>query len=254
VSGCFFYPIPFFLMEAFDHLFDSHFADAQRSLTNTLAGFVDHATRLDAHLPDTGPLAAVLKAAQAETQALSTRAQATQQALGLSLGSQKQGTAQTATATTTALDRIRKNEATLRGDSLIEDEAERRRLYALLYPSGLRYYTAARLGTELADRLSEYLTRAEAEQKALGEAFVQRTRTALGPFRKTRETQVAGLSGTSTAREDRHELVDLLDAQCDYNYHLLSAHFRQDPTRPATYWNPTYYLRATIAPAVPKLP
>ena len=109
-------------MEAFDHLFDSHFADNDRSLTNTLGGFVDHATRLATHLPTSGPLAAVLKAANTDTQALSARAQTAQQALGLSLGTQKQATGQTTTAQTTALDRIRKNEATLRGDALIEDD------------------------------------------------------------------------------------------------------------------------------------
>ena len=231
-------------MEAFDNLFDSHFADNDRALTNTLTGFVDHATRLAAHLPGTGPLAALLKAANADTQALSARAQAAQQTLGLSLGTQKQGTTQTGTAAATALDRLRKNEASLRGDALIDDDDERHRLYRLLYPSGLKYYTVARLGTELADRLDEYLTRVEDEQEALGTAFVARTQKALGPFRNTRETQVAGLSGTGTARDDRHELVALLDEQCDYNYHLLSAHFRQELARPATYWNPAYYSRA----------
>ena len=239
-------------MEAFDHLFNSHFADDGRSLTNSLAGFVDHAIRLAAQLPTTGPLAALLATALADTQALSTRAQAAQQALGLSLGTQKQATAQATTAQATALDRIRKNEATLSGDALIEDDKERQRLYALLYPTGtLRYYTAARLGTELADRLDEYLTRTEAEKNALGAPFVKRTQEALGPFRKVREQQVAGLGSTSTARDDRHELVDLLDEQCDCNYHLLSAHFRQDLARPATFWNPTFYLRAASAAATP---
>jgi len=236
-------------MEGFDELFASQFTDNDRSLTNTLGGFVDHTTRLAAHLPTTGPLAAVLKTALLDTQALSTRAQTAQQALGLSLGTQKQGTSQTATAQATALDRIRKNEGTLKGDALIEDDDERQRLYALLYPAGLKYYSAARLGTELADRFDEYLTRVEAEQDALGDAFVLRTQKALGPFRKTRETQVAGLSGTDTARDDRHELIDLLDQQCDYNYHLLSAHFRQELARPASFWNPAFYLRAAPAPA-----
>ena len=238
-------------MEAFDHLFDSHFADAHRALTNTLAGFVDHATRLAAHLPTTGPLAAVLKTALADTQALSLRAQQAQQALGLSLGTQKQGTAQTTTAQATALDRIRKNEATLAGDALIEDDHERQRLHALLYPTGgLKYYTTARLGTALADRLDEYLARVEAEKDALGAPFVKRTQAALGPFRKTRETQVGHLATTDTARDDRHELVDQLDAQCDYNFHLLSAHFREELGRPAAFWNATFYLRAAPA-AVP---
>lgn len=241
-------------MESFDHLFDSHFADNDRSMANSLAGFVDHAVRLAAHLPSTGPLAAVLATANAETQALSLQAQAVQQALGLSLGTQKQGTTQKTTAQATALDRIRKNEATLKGDALLEDEAERR-LYALLYPSGLKYYTAARLGTELADRLDEYLTRVQSEKGTLGPAFVARTQAALGLFRSTRTAQMASLSSTDAARDDRHELVDLLDAQCDYNYHLLSAHFRQELARPAAFWNPAYYLRAaTGVPAVPSTP
>lgn len=238
-------------MEAFDHLFDSHFADNDRSMANTLGGFVDHATRLAAHLPTAGPLAAVLATALADTKALSLRAQAAQQALGLSLGTQKEATGTTAAAQTTALDRIRKNEATLKGDALIEDDTERQRLYGLLYPSGLKYYTAARLGTELTDRLDEYLTRAEAEAKALGMAFVTRTQAALQPFRHTRETQVAGLAGTSTARDDRHELIDLLDQQCDQNYHLLSAHFRQELGRPAAFWGSAFYIRATTPQATP---
>ncbi|WP_210516962.1 hypothetical protein [Hymenobacter terricola] len=236
-------------MEAFEHLFDTHFTDNDRSLANTYGGFVDHAVRLAAGLPTAGPLAALLKTALTDTQALSLRAQTAQQALGLSLGAQKQGTAQTATAQTTALDRLRKNEATLKGDALIEDDTERRRLHALLYPSGIKYYTAARLGTQLTDRLAEYLTTTEAEAPALGEAFVTRTQAALGPFRKTRETQVAGLATTDTARDDRHDLADELDQQCDFNYHLLSAHFRQDLARPATFWNPAFYARA--APAAP---
>ena len=235
-------------MEAFAHLFDSHFADADRSLANTLGGFVDHATRLAANLPTTGPLAAALKTALTDTQALSTRAQAAQQALGLSLGTQKQATAQTGTAQGTALDRIRKNEATLFGDALVEDPAERARLYALLYPTGtLKYYTAATLGTELADRLGEYLTRTEAEKEALGAAFVKRTQTDLQPFRPTREAQVAQLGSTGTARADRHGLVAALDEQCDHTFHLLSAHFRQDLARPANFWNSTFYLRAAPA-------
>ena len=235
-------------MEAFDHLFDSHFADAERPLTNTLAGFVDHATRLTANLPTTGPLAALLKAAETDTQALSARAQTVQQTLGLSLGSQKEATSQTTTAQTAALDRIRKNEATLRGDALIEDAAERQRMYALLYPTGaLKYYTAAKLGSELADRLGEYLTTTEAHQDILGAAFVKRTQTDLAPFRKTRETQVGHLGSTGEVRTDRHDLVDALDAQCDYNFHLLSVHFRQDLARPANFWNPAYYQRATPA-------
>ena len=244
-------------MEAFDHLFDSHFADNNRSLANTLGGFVDHATRLATHLPThlltAGPLAAVLNTALADTEALSLRAQTAQQTLGLSLATQKQGTATTATAQTTAFDRIRKNEATLKGDALIEDDAERARLYALLYPTGsLKYYTEARLGTELPDRLDEYLTRTEAEKDALGASFVQRTQAALGPFRKTRETQVGHLGTTDAARDDRHALVEELDAQCDYNYHLLSAHFRHELSRPATFWNPVYYRRA--APGTAPLP
>jgi hypothetical protein len=238
-------------MESFQNLFESAFADERRALTDTLGGFVDHATRFEAHLPTTGPLAAVLATALADTQALSLRAQQAQQALGLSLGTQKEATGQTATAQATALDRLRKNAATLKGDALIEDDKERRRLYALLYPAGMEYYTDARLGTELTDRLDEYLTRVEDEATALGAAFVTRTQTALAPFRETRATQVAGLSSTDTARDDRHELIDLLDQQCDFNYHLLSAHFRQELARPASYWNPGFYdRRATPAGAV----
>ena len=242
-------------MEGFNHLFASHFTDGERSLADTFGGFIDHAVRLGSGLPGTGPLAAVLKTANADTQALSLRAQQAQQGLGLSLGTQKQATGQTTTAQGTALDRIRKNEATLRGDALIEDATERQRLYELLYPTGgLKYYTTAKLGTELSDRLGEYLTRTETEKDALGVVFVKRTQDALGPYRKVRETQVAGLATTGQARDDRHELVALLDEQCDYNYHLLSAHFRQDLARPATFWNPTFYLRPTAAPVVPVVP
>ena len=68
-------------------------------------------------------------------------------------------------------------------------------------------------------------------------------------MRLTRESQVAGLGTAAAARDDRHELIALLDQQCDHNYHLLSAHFRQDLARPAAFWNPTYYLRAAPAPA-----
>jgi hypothetical protein len=237
-------------MESFDNLFATHFGDSDRSLTNTLGGFVDHATRLQTHLPTAGPLAAALATALADTLALSQRAQTAQQALGLRLGTQKVATDDTTTAQATALDRIRKNEATLTGDALIEDPKERQRLYALLYPTGgLSYYTEARLGAELADRLDEYLQRTETEKEALGEAFVRRTRTALGPFRQTRAHQVTGLADTDLARDDRHELVDALDQQCDHNYHLLSAHFRQELARPAAFWDPAYYRRAAPAEA-----
>ena len=230
-------------MEAFVHLFASQFADAQRTLTNTLAGFVDHAIRLAGHPSAKAPWTALLAAAQTDTQALRLRAEAAQQALGLRLGTQKQATGSTATAQATALARIRKNEGTLRGDALIEDEKERQRVYQLLYPSGLQYYTDARLGTQLTDRLGEYLTRTEAEKAALGDAFVQRVQADLGSFRATRQTQVENLGDTGDARADRHELLDALNEQCDYNYHLLSALHRTELHRPATYWNPAYYLR-----------
>ena len=235
-------------MEAFAHLFAPHFPDPTRSLADTFGGFVDHATRFNSGLPGTGPLAALFKTANTQTQALSLRAQQAQQGLGLSLGTQKQATGDTATGQATALERIRKNEATLRGDALIEDEKERQRLYDLLYPTGgLMYYTDARLGTELADRLNEYLTRTEAEKTALGDVFVTRTQAALGPFRQTRETQVAALATTGTARDERSLLVDELNEQCDANYHLLSLFFRQELTRPAAFWNPSFYFRAAAA-------
>ena len=199
-------------MGAFTHLFDSHFADSARTLTNTLGGFVDHATRFGAGVFAKGPLSDAINAALHNTQALSLRPQQTQQALDLSLGNQKLGTTQTTEAQTKALDRIRRNEATLKGDALIEDDHERQRLYALLYPTGtLKYYTNARFGTELADRLREYLTRTEAEKTALGTGFFKRTLEALAPFRATRETQVASLSTTDTARDDRHALIALLN-------------------------------------------
>ena len=237
-------------MESFAHLFASHFADPDRSLANTYGGFVDHAIRYAAGLPTEGPLAVALAAANTQTQALSARAQAAQQALGLRLGTQKEAGSQTATAQTTALGRIRSNEAALTSDLFIEDPQERRRLYALLYPTAmLGYYTEAKLGTELADRLGEYLTTTEAEAQALGEAFVARTLADLGPFRETRETQVGTLSKTGDARATRRTLADELDEQCDHNYHLLSAHFRQDLARPANFWNAGFYQRAAPAPA-----
>lgn len=38
-------------------------------------------------------------------------------------------------------------------------------------------------------------------------------------------------------------LTDELDEQCDHNFHLLSAHFRQDLGRVGNFWNPSFYLR-----------
>ncbi len=233
-------------MDSFAHLFASHFTDPDRSLANSLGGFIDHAVRLAASLPTAGPLAPVLKAANTETQARSLRAQQVQQALGLGLGQQKLATTQTETAKTTALERIRINENNLKGDAVLEDPAERQRVYALLYPTGtLKYYTGARLETEITDRLGEYLTTTEAEADALGPVFVQRTQDALGPFRKIRETQVAKISNTGDKQDDRHLLVAELNEQCDYNANLLGAHFRTDPGRVANFWKQSFYARAT---------
>ncbi len=232
-------------MESFDHLFDSHFTDPQRTLSNSLGGFVDHAVRLNANLPGNGPLKALLLAANAETQAKSLRAQQVQQTLGLSLSGQKLATSQTLTAQTKALDRIRKNEGTLKGDSLVEDEEVRESIYAQLYPTGgLKYYTNAKLGTQLSDRLGEYLASTEANAGVLGDVFVSRVRTDLGLFRQVRETQVAKISTTGDVQDNRHELVGALNEQCDYNFHLLSGHFRLELHRAANFWNPSFYLRA----------
>ena len=232
-------------MEDFSHLFASHFQDNDRSLTNTLAGVIDHAVRFRANLPTTGPLAALLREACEAAEQLATRAQAAQQNLGLGLGSQKQAGTQTETATAKAFERVRKNEASLKGDLFIEDAAERQRLYALLYPTGtLAYYTGAALGTELADRLGEYLTRTLQEHEALGERFVKLVEEDLGPFRQVRNDQLAAQTTTNDARTTRQALVAELDALCDYDYHLLSAHFRADLARPALFWNPALYLRA----------
>ena len=233
-------------MDSFDHLFASQFTDPVRSVANTLGGFVDHAVRLAANLPTTGPLVPLFKAANAETQAKSLRAQQVQQALGLGLGSQKQATAQTETAKATALDRIRTNDNNLKGDAVIENPVERQRVYALLYPTGtLKYYTGARLETEIADRLGEYLTTTENEADALGDTFVKRTQEALGPFRKARETQVAKISATGDRQDDRHLIVPELNEQCDYNANLLRAHFRLELERVANYWKQSFYARAT---------
>ncbi len=242
-------------MEDFTHLFASHFTDPYRSLENTLAGIVDHAVRFRATLPTDGPLAPVLLAACNAAEDLSLQAQAVQQTLGLNVGTQKQAGNQTETALKTALERIRKNEGSLKGDLFIEDLAERQRLYALLYPEGgLSYYTRARLGTEVADRLGEYLTRTETESKALGEVFVQRVQDDLGPFRKTRDTQLAAQTKTDDSRTDRHDLVAEIDGLCDYDYHLLSAYFRDHLDRAANYWNSSYYLRAAPRAATGQVP
>ena len=242
-------------MEDFTHLFASHFTDPYRSLENTLAGIVDHAVRFRATLPTDGPLAPVLLAACKAAEALSLQAQAVQQTLGLNVGTQKQAGSQTETALKTAFDRIRKNEGSLKGDLFIEDLDERQRLYALLYPEGgLSYYTRARLGTEVADRLGEYLTRTETESKALGEVFVQRVQDDLGPFRKTRNTQLAAQTKTDDSRTDRHDLVVAIDNGCDYDYHLLSAYFRDHLDRVANYWNPAFYLRTAARAATGEVP
>lgn len=233
-------------MDDFGHLFGPHFRDNSRSMTNTLAGVIDHAVRFQANLPTDGPLAAALAAASTEASKLAGEARDAQQRLGMGVGTQKQAGTQTETATVVAFERLRKNEASLKSDLFIADADERQRLYALLYPTGtLAYYTKAPLGTELADRLGEYIRRTDQESAALGPVFVQLVDDDLGSFRLTRDTQVAAQATTGDLRTDRRDLVTEIDTLCDYDYHLLSAHFRDDATRPANYWNPVYYARAT---------
>lgn len=231
-------------MESFEKLFASHFSDDNRTLTNTLAGFIDHAVRLKANLPADGPFAAELAEANVVTQNLSRKAQQALRHLGLTRGTQKEATLQTEAARLTAFERIRKNEATLRGDLFITDAKERTRLYNLLYPTGgLQYYTAAKLDTEMADRLGEYLARTEDEAKALGERFVQLVQDELGPFRQVRDNQVAALSKTGEAQEAIRNLVSATNEQCDYTWHLLSCHFRHELGKPALFWKSIFYLR-----------
>jgi|GEM_PF-5392974 len=241
-------------MESLEKLFASHFKDDNRTITNTLAGFIDHAVRLKANLPTTSPLAPLLKDANLVTQALSLKAQQALQQLGLSRGTQKEATLQTEAARLTAFNRIRKNEATLRGDMFIEDAEERTRLYNLLYPTGgVQYYTAAKLDTQTADRFGEYLARTEAEANALGPRFVQLVQDELGPFRTVRDNQVAALSKTGDAQGAVRNLVEALNEQCDYNWHLLSCHSRTDLAAVARYWKSIFYIRTAPRAAAGEL-
>lgn len=239
-------------MQDFSTLFASQFTDPARSLANTFAGFDNFSIRLAANLPNAGLLAPLFVNLHGQVQAVAVSVRAAQQTMGLTLGAQKLAREHTAEAKAKALDRVRKNEGSLKGDLLIEDPEVRANVYALLYPTGkLSYYTEADLRTELADRLGEYLAITEEKADLLGDAFVTKVQNDLGPFRTVRENQTVDMSKTIRAREDRHELVPICDELCDYAKSLLSAHYRLNLGAVANYWNPVFYIKATprTAPA-----
>lgn len=241
-------------MESFDKVFGSTFADPSRTIANTFGGFLDHMVRFEANLPTTGPFVEAVGEALNATINLGTKARDLLLQAGRSLSTQKEATLQTEAAAEVAFERIRNVEAALSSDLFIEDEAERRRLRQLLFPTGgLQFYTTAKLATELPDRLSVFLAITEAEAAALGPKFVLFVQRDLGPFRTIREQQLAAFSKTGDARGDVRKLIDQLNEQCDFNKNLLSAHFRTDLGRVALFWKASFYARAATRAATGQL-
>ncbi len=227
-------------MPSIKALCDDQFRNPDRSQANTFAGLQDHGARFTAQPFSGGPVGAALAAAQTETIALMADVKAAQVAVGGGQARQQAGRAATEADKKQAIKRIQENATALDSDYFIADAAERARLTALLYPSGLMTFTEASL-RDLPDLLATYLDAVDDEQAALGKPFTDRTTADLTPFTGTREEQIARKATTTKARDDRRALLDRCTDQLTYNYHLLSAHHRASLAAVAAYYDARYF-------------
>lgn len=227
-------------MNTIKSLCDNQFTDDSRSKSDSFAGYLDHDARLQAVAFSGDLFAAALTAAQQESATLALKVRAAQVAVGTSQARQQTGRTATKAEQKKAVKRIQDNAAALQTSYFIPNAAERQRLYDLLHPAGLTTLTEADL-KDLPDLLATYLDTVEDEKAALGQTFLDQTTADLAPFTTTRDTQIKLKSATAKARDDRDELLDDIDDQLNYNYHLLSAHHRTNLSAVAAYYDPRYF-------------
>ena len=221
-------------------LCQNQFYDESQTQEDWTRGFIDHCTRLTAALPTTGGVALLLANALAATQALVGQLEAILMTHDVAQRTQQVGRTGTDTERTTALTRLRGNEGALRGDYLVADPATRAHLLQLLYPGGLQAYTRAPIDT-LPGLLATYQALVGQNAATLGPAFVTATTTDLSPYAGARKAQIGQQTETDQAHQDLEKLHPAITEQLNHNYHLLSAHFRTEPTRVLDYFDARYY-------------
>lgn len=212
------------------------FADPTRSIEDTSAGFLDHNTLLQA-LPDRGGL---LKANQQRTADYAAQLLGHATAIGSSQAGQQVGRTLTGAEQEKALARLKSNQAALNNDFVVPDAARRATLLQLLYPRGLDDYSKASFKT-LPDKLRVYLDLVQDPKNQVPAALAEKSVEELTPFATARDRQVAQQQVTGQARQQRRQLLPLLEEQLTRNLHMLCVYYEDDRTQVASFYNNRYF-------------
>ncbi|MBF9224015.1 hypothetical protein [Hymenobacter ruricola] len=212
------------------------FADTERSIEDTSAGFLEHNTLFQA-LPDR---AALLKANQTRTAAYAAQLTGFNTAIGSSQAGQQVGRTLSVAEQGKALARLKSNLAALNNDFVVADAALRATLVQLLYPRGLEEYSKASFKT-LPDKLRVYLDLVQDPTNQVPAALADKSVEELAPFATAREKQAAQQQATGQARQKRRDMLPLLEEQLTRNLHALCVYFEDNRSQVASFYNNRYF-------------
>ena len=218
------------------------FADSQRPIEDTSAGFLEHNTLLQALADPKG----LLKTNKTRSQAYAVQLMGYTTAIGSSQAGQQVGRTLTQTEKDKALARLRANHAGLSSDLVVADVALRATLLQLLYPSGLGDFSTASFKT-LPDKLRVYLDQVQNPENKVPEAIATKSVEELTPFATARDKQLGQQQDTIQARNQRRQLLPALEEQLTRNLHALCVVFEDDRSQVATFYNIRYFGDAATA-------
>lgn len=218
------------------------FADATRSIEDTSAGFLEHHTLFQA-LPDPNKL---LAANKKRTAAYAEQLLGFTTVIGSSQAGQQVGRTLSVAEKDKAVARLKSNLAALNNDFVIADAELRATLVQLLYPRGLEEYSKATFKT-LPDKLRVYLDLVQDPGNKVPAAIVEKSMDELTPFAAAREKQLTQQQATEQARQQRRDLLPLLDEQLTRNLHALCVYFEDNRSQVASFFNNRYFGEQAVA-------
>ena len=236
--------LPADYMQSIQRLIGDAFADPNRSIEDTTAGFLDHNTLFQA-LPDRNGL---LKANQKRTADYATQLLGFATAIGSSQAGQQVGRALSTAEQAKAVARLKSNLAALNNDFVVPDAALRATLVQLLYPHGLDEYSSATFKT-LPDKLHVYLDLIQDPENQVPAVLIEKSLEELAPFATARDKQLTQQQATDQARQQRRLLLPLLEEQLTRNLHALCVYYEDDRAQVASFFSSRYFgEQATARP------